>query len=110
MHFVTCGRGRLDYYCLILSAVKMGDSGGRHWLVRMEWHPARWSVCLSLLIFPCTVKSRSSLLAPAQPDGPRKRAVKRLWSQYGEIIEKYVQTFGSDLFVNCGNRLSLFTR
>jgi len=35
-------------------------------------------VCLPLLIFPCTIKSRSSLLAPAHPGGPRKRAVKRL--------------------------------
>jgi len=58
---------------------KMGDGGGGHWLVRMEWHPARWSVCLPLLIFPCTIKSRSSLLAPAHSGGPRKRAVKRLW-------------------------------
>ena len=48
-------------------------------LVRMEWRPAGWSVCLPLLIFPCTTKSRSSLLAPAHPGGPGKRAVKRLW-------------------------------
>jgi len=57
----------------------MGDGGGGHWLVRMEWRPAGWSVCLPLIIFPCTVKSRSSLLAPAHPGGPGKRAVKRLW-------------------------------
>jgi len=42
-----------------------GDDGGGHCLVRMQWRPARWSVCLPLLIFPCTIKSRSSLLAPA---------------------------------------------
>ena len=36
------------------------------------------SQCLPLLIFPCTIKSRSSLLAPAHPGGPGKRAVKRL--------------------------------
>jgi len=50
--------------------------GGGHWLVRMEWCLSRWLVCLPLLIFPCTIKSRSSLLALG---GPRKRAVKRLW-------------------------------
>jgi len=33
----------------------------------MEWHAAGWSVCLPLLIFPCTIKSRCSLLAPAHP-------------------------------------------
>ena len=55
-----------------------GDGGGRHRLVWMEWLPAGWSVCLPLLIFPCTIKSRSSLLAPAHPGGPGKRAVKWL--------------------------------
>jgi len=34
--------------------------------------------CLPLLIFPCTIKSRSSLLALAHPGGPGKRAVKWL--------------------------------
>jgi len=31
---------------------KMGDGGGGHWLVWMEWPPAGWSVCLPLLMFP----------------------------------------------------------
>jgi len=53
-----------------------GDGGGGQWLVRMEWRPARWSVCLPLLIFACTTKSRMSLLAPAHRGGPGKRAVK----------------------------------
>ena len=34
---------------------------------------------LPLIIFPCTIKSRSSLLALAHPGGPGKRAVKQLW-------------------------------
>jgi len=58
---------------------KWGDDGGGHWLVWMEWRPAGLSVCLPLLIFPSTIKSRSSLLAPAQPGGSGKRAIKRLW-------------------------------
>jgi len=57
---------------------KYGDGGGGHWLVRMEWRPAGWSVCLPLLISPCTIKRRSSLLAPAHPGGTEKRAVKWL--------------------------------
>jgi len=61
---------------------KTGDGGGGHWLDQLEWRPARWSVCLPLLISPCTIKSRSSLLAPAHPDGAKKRAVKRLWCGY----------------------------
>jgi len=46
------------------------DDGGGHWLVRMEWRPDGWSLCLPLLIFPCMIKSRSSLLAPAYPGDP----------------------------------------
>jgi len=58
----------------------LGDGGGGHWLlVWMEWRPSGWSVCLPLLISPCTIKSRSSLLAPAHPGGPGKRAIKWLW-------------------------------
>ena len=53
-----------------------GDGGGGHWLVRMMWHPAGWSVFLPLLIFPYTIKSSSSVLAPAHPGGPRKKAYK----------------------------------
>ena len=53
----------------------MGDGGGGHWLVQMEWRPAGWSVCLPLLIFTCTIKSRSSLLVLAHPGDPGKRAV-----------------------------------
>jgi len=34
---------------------KWEDGGGGHWLVRMEWRPARWSMCLLLLIFPCNI-------------------------------------------------------
>ena len=62
----------------IRSVKNMG--GWWRWVLvsRMEWRPAGWSVCLPLLIFPCTIKSRSSLMAPAYPGGPGKRAIKRL--------------------------------
>ena len=48
-------------------------------VVRMEWRPVGGSVSLPLLISPCIIKSRSSLLAPAHLGGPGKRAVKWLW-------------------------------
>jgi len=70
----------------------MEDGGGGHWLVWMEWRPAGLSVCLPLLIFPCTIKSRSSLLAPTHPGGPGKRAVRRLWC--GGVITVPVQLTG----------------
>jgi len=44
------------------ACTKWGDGGGGYWLIRMEWRPAGWSVCLPV----------SSLLAPAHPSGPGK--------------------------------------
>jgi len=55
------------------------DGGGGHCLVWMELHQAGRSICLPVLIFPCTIKSRSSVLALAHPGGPGKGAVKWLW-------------------------------
>jgi len=63
---------------VLSSLVSLGDGGGGHCLVRMEWCPAGWSVCLPLLIFPCTIKSRSSLLAPAHPGGAGQQKQWRL--------------------------------
>jgi len=67
---------------------KWGNSGGGHCLVRMEWCPAGWSVCLPLLIFSCTRKSRTSLLALIHSGGPGKRAVKRLLCGGGDHTGK----------------------
>jgi len=47
-----------------------------HWLVQMEWHPAKWSVCLPLLIFPCTIKSRSFSSGTSSPGWSRKKGRK----------------------------------
>jgi len=55
---------------------KWGDGGGGHWLVRMEWLRAGWSVCLPLLIFSCTIKFSFGTISPGWS---RKRAIKRLW-------------------------------
>ena len=79
---------------------KMGDGGGEHWLVRMEWRPAGWSVCLPLLIFPCTIKSRSSVLAPAHPGGPEKRAVERLWWWWSQFCLSARQFTGASFVQN----------
>ena len=57
------------------------------WLVLMEWRPCGLSECPRLVVFPSSIKSRRSfLLAPADPDGPGKRAVKRLWLCGGGIL------------------------
>ena len=41
-------------------------------------------MCLRLLIFPCTIKSRSSLLASAHTGGPGKKAIQWLCVCVGE--------------------------
>jgi len=58
---------------------------------------------LPLLIFPCTIKSRSSLLAPSHPGGPGKRAVKRLWCGCGIflLVFSFVSRFISVYFKVC---------
>ena len=71
-HVSRCVRDKLKMLSAKTGQQTRGDGGGGHWLVRMEWRSAGWSVCLPLLIFPCTIKSRSSLLAPAHPVGPGK--------------------------------------
>jgi len=70
----------------------------------MECRQAGWSVCLPLLIFPCTIKSRSSLLAPAHPGGSGKRAVKRLWCSGGYLLT-YLLTRQAMLSVLCSRQL-----
>ena len=66
-------------------------SGGGLWLVWMEWRPAGWLVCLPRLIFPCTIKPRSSLLSPAHPGGPGKTAVKWLLCECVCVCIEWVQ-------------------
>jgi len=63
----------------VLNVGGWGDGGGGHGLDQMvERRPAGWSVCLPLLIFLCTIKSRSTILAPSHAGGPGERVVKRL--------------------------------
>jgi len=78
---------------------KWGNGGGGQWFVRMQWRPAGLSVSMPLLIFPDIIKSRSSLLAPAHPDGPGKRAVKRLWCG---VVVSWGWLTGKTLLQLCG--------
>jgi len=81
---------------------KWGVGGGGHCLVQMEWRPAGWSVCLPLLIFPCTIKSRS-FLAPAHLGGPGKRAVKWLWCGGDIQLHKSTQRYERHLDTQVGS-------
>jgi len=65
---------------LIFSSCLVSPDGvASSWMVSVSA-----SVNLPLLISPCTVKSRSSLLAPVHPGGPGKRAVKPLCVYCGQ--------------------------
>ena len=57
--------------------IQTGNGGG-HWLVRMEWCPARWSVWLPLLIFPCKISPEVLFLHRVTWMVTEKRAIKRL--------------------------------
>jgi len=75
----------------------------------LEYRPAGSSMCLPLLIFPCTIKSRSSLLAPAHPGGSGKRVVKRLWCGGGGVLVTFTFLMANLLcaveFSLCAGRL-----
>ena len=58
--------------------------------------PDGW--CLPLLIFPCTINSRSSPLAFAHPGGPGKRAVKWLWCGGGGAAATTTSTATTFIF------------
>jgi len=60
------------------SGVKMGDDGGVSLISLDGMVPTRIVGLSASVTFPCTFKSRKFLLAPAHPDSPGKRAVKRL--------------------------------
>jgi len=54
-----------------------GDGGGRHWLVQMEWRRAGQSVCLPLLIFPCTLNLVQKFSSgTGSPGWSRKKGLK----------------------------------
>jgi len=55
-----------------------GDDGGGPLISPDGMVPSRKVGVSASVIFPCTIKSRSFLLLPAQPDKPGKRAIKGL--------------------------------
>ena len=67
-------------------ACKKEWGGWQRWaLVSLDGvAPSRMAGVSASVNFPCTMKSRSSLLATAHPGGPGKRAVKRSWWWCGE--------------------------
>jgi len=79
------------FFSLILSLQYFDTVGWKGIRPVQKWGWRRWAlvspdgvapsqmVSVSLLIFHCTIKSRSFLLAPAHPGGPGKTAIKRLW-------------------------------
>ena len=71
---------------------KLDDGGGGHWLVRMEWRPAGWSVCLPLLIFPCTIKSSKFSSGTSSPGWSRKKGRKTVAVAPWQVKDKQQMT------------------
>jgi len=70
----------------------MGDGGSGHWLVQMEWRPAGWSVCLPLIISPCTISPEVLFWHRLDRVVPEKRAVKRLWCVWYTLSKSCLNT------------------
>ena len=49
--------------------------------------------CLPLLIFPCTIKSRNFLLAPAHPGGPGKKGRLMVVAMVLEVLKSAFVTW-----------------
>ena len=96
----------MHWYLQCANNIDRGDGGGGHWLVRMEWHPAGWSVCLPVLIVRCTIKPRSFLLAPAHPGGPGKKGRKWLWFHRSQMWQSIFES-GTPSLRYLGNEGSL---
>jgi len=72
----------------------MGDGGGGHWLVRMEWRPAGWSVCLPLTVkLPLHHKVEKFSSGTGSPGWCRKKGRKTV-----VVVEN------GDLSVNSGHQ------
>ena len=66
-----------------------GDGGVGHWLVRMEWHPAGWSVCLPLYL-PLHHKVQKFSSGTGSPGWSWKKVVKRWWCGDYMVLRAYV--------------------
>ena len=70
-----------------------GDGGGGQWLVGMEWRSASLSVCLPVLIFPCTIKVQKCSSDTSSPGWSRKKGRRTVvgvvcGSYYGLIANR----------------------
>jgi len=55
----------------------MGDGGGEHWLVWMEWRPAGWSMCLPVFVnLPLHHKDQKFSSGTSSPGWSRKKGRK----------------------------------
>jgi len=74
-----------------LACKNMGDDGGGHCLVRMEWRSAGWSVCHSVNL-PLHHEVQKFSSGTCSPRWSRKRAIKWLWWWCGLSWETHLQS------------------
>jgi len=78
VHFITF------LFFMVLLWYIVGDGGGGHWLVRMEWCPAGWLVSASNNL-PLHHEVQKFSSGTGSPGWSRKRAVKWLWWCCGRL-------------------------
>jgi len=61
-----------------------GDDGGGHRLVRMEWRPAGWSMCLLLLVFHKVQKFSSGTSSPGWSRKEGRKTVVCVWKLFSD--------------------------
>jgi len=68
-----------------LACKKMGDGGGGHWLVQMEWRPAGWLVSASVNL-PLHHKVQKFSSGTGSPGWSRKKSRKMVVVVAGDAI------------------------
>ena len=79
----------------IRPVTKWGDGGGGHWLVRMEWRPARWLVSASVNL-PLHHKVQKFSSGTGSPWWSRKKGHKMVVVVVVEVLRRraiYKSTF-----------------
>ena len=68
----------MDFIAVSWIRLYVSCGGDGHWLVQMEWRPAGWSMCLPLLISPCTIihKVQKFTSGTGLPGWSRKKGCK----------------------------------
>ena len=87
-----------DYWIVFTELLGANDGGG-HWLVRMEWRPAGWSVCLPLVNLPLHHKVQKFSSGTGSPGWSKKKGHKTVVVVVTELL---TVNYNPTLLLNLG--------